>query len=55
MPPQVRKQVDLGAVTAGFTKGDPWLDFLIGAVFSNDLVANAYKEARGEAVVQGKG
>lgn len=51
----VRKQVDLTAMRAGFTKGDPWLEFLIGAVFANDLVANAYKEARGEEVIQGKG
>jgi glyoxylase-like metal-dependent hydrolase (beta-lactamase superfamily II) len=51
----VRKQVDLTAMRTGFTKGDPWLEFMIGAVFTNDLVANAYKEARGEEVVQGKG
>jgi glyoxylase-like metal-dependent hydrolase (beta-lactamase superfamily II) len=51
----VRKQVDLSAMRAGFTKGDPWLEFVIGAVFAGDLVANAYKEARGEEVIQGKG
>lgn len=51
----VRKRVDLKAIRAGFTGGDPWLEFVIGAVFANDLVANAYKEARGEEVVQGKG
>lgn len=52
---EVRKQVDLTAIRTGFTKGDPWLEFVIGAVFTGDLVANAYKEARGEEVVQGKG
>jgi glyoxylase-like metal-dependent hydrolase (beta-lactamase superfamily II) len=52
---EVRKQVDLTAMRAGFTKGDPWLEFLIGAVFTGDLVTNAYKEARGEEIVQGKG
>ena len=40
---------------AGFSGGDPWLSFLIDAVFTRDLIANAYKEARGEEVVQGKG
>lgn len=52
---EVRRRVDLSAVKAGFTGGDPWLGFLIDAVFAGDLVANAWKEARGEAVVQGKG
>lgn len=52
---EVRKRVDLKAMTAGFTHGDPWLDVIIGAVFTGDLISNAYKEARGETVVQGKG
>ena len=52
---EVRKRVDLSAMKAGFTGGDPWLALLIDAVFTGDLIANAYKEARGEKVVQGKG
>lgn len=52
---EVRKRVDLAALKTGFTGGDPWLDFVIDAVFTGDLVSNAYKEARGEEVVQGKG
>lgn len=52
---EVRKQIDLTAMKADFTRGDPWSAFLINAVFANDLVANAYKEARGEEIVQGKG
>ncbi|MCR5878184.1 hypothetical protein [Phenylobacterium sp. J367] len=52
---EVRKRVDLTAMKAGFTGGDAWLAFLIDAVFTNDLIGNAWKEARGEAVVQGKG
>jgi glyoxylase-like metal-dependent hydrolase (beta-lactamase superfamily II) len=52
---EVRKRVDLTAMKTGFTGDDPWLKFLIDAVFTNDLVSNAYKEARGEAVIQGKG
>jgi len=51
----VRKRLDLSAMKTGFTGGDPWLSFLIDAVFTGDLVSNAYKEARGETVVQGKG
>lgn len=52
---EVRKRVDLAAMKAGFTGGDPWLGFVIDAVFTGDVVANAYKEALGEEVVQGKG
>lgn len=52
---EVRKRVDLKAMTHGFTHGDPWLGVIIGAVFTGDLISNAYKEARGEEVVQGKG
>ncbi len=52
---EVRTRVDLTAMQAGFTGEDAWLKTLIGAVFTGDLVANAYKEARGEAVIQGKG
>ena len=52
---EVRKRVDLTAMKAGFTGDDPWLTSLIEAVFAGDLIANAYKEARGEAVIQGKG
>lgn len=52
---EVRTRVDLKAMQAGFTGDDAWLKTLIGAVFTGDLVANAYKEARGETVIQGKG
>ena len=52
---EVRKRIDLSAMQAGFTGDDAWLKTLIGAVFTGDLVANAYKEARGETVIQGKG
>ena len=52
---EVRKRVDLAAMTAGFTGEDAWKKSLLNAVFTHDLIANAYKEARGETVVQGKG
>ena len=52
---EVRKRIDLKAMQAGFTGDDAWLKTLISGVFTGDLVANAYKEARGETVIQGKG
>ncbi|MHB1208029.1 MAG: MBL fold metallo-hydrolase [Rhodospirillaceae bacterium] len=52
---EVRKRIDLTALQAGFTGNDPWLAFLIDAVFTGDLISNVYKEARGEPVIQGKG
>lgn len=52
---EVRKQVDLEKVRRDFAGDDPWLRFVLGAVFTGDLISNAYKEARGEPVVQGKG
>ena len=51
----VRKRVDLATTRAAFAGDDAWLRFLIDAVFTNDLISNAYKEARGETVIQGKG
>lgn len=52
---EIRKQVDLSPLRDGFAGSDAWLRNLMDAVFLGDLVSNAYKEARGEAVVQGKG
>ncbi|MFN3521209.1 MAG: MBL fold metallo-hydrolase [Phenylobacterium sp.] len=52
---EVRRQADLSGVRRAFAGDDAWIRFLMDAVCLNDLVANAYKEARGETVVQGKG
>jgi glyoxylase-like metal-dependent hydrolase (beta-lactamase superfamily II) len=52
---EVRKRVDLEPTRARFAGEDPWLRYLIGAVFTGDLISNLYKEARGEPVIQGKG
>jgi glyoxylase-like metal-dependent hydrolase (beta-lactamase superfamily II) len=52
---EVRKRVDLAAMTADFAGDDAWRRSLLNAVFTHDLIANAYKEARGETVIQGKG
>ncbi len=51
----VRKRVDLEPIRKAFAGDDPWLRHVLSVVFTGDLIANAYKEARGEAVVQGKG
>ena len=42
---EVRKRVDLAAVTADFAGDDPWLKTLLNSVFTADLISNAYKEA----------
>lgn len=52
---EARKQIDLTDIRQAFAGDDAWLRNLIDAVFLNDLVSNAYKEARGEPVIQGKG
>ncbi|WP_374574898.1 MBL fold metallo-hydrolase [Phenylobacterium sp.] len=52
---EVRKRIDLSAIRQDFAGDDPWKRFLMDAAFLNDLVSNAYKEARGEEVIQGKG
>jgi glyoxylase-like metal-dependent hydrolase (beta-lactamase superfamily II) len=52
---EVRKRVDVAAMKRSFTGDDAWLAFLMDAVFTNDLISNAWKEARGEPVIQGKG
>lgn len=52
---EVRKRVNLEKIRRDFAGDDPWLRYVLDAVFTGDLVSNAYKEARGEPVVQGKG
>ncbi|MDP3749637.1 MAG: MBL fold metallo-hydrolase [Phenylobacterium sp.] len=52
---EVRKRLDLEPIRKAFAGDDPWLRFVLAVVFTGDLISNAYKEARGETVVQGKG
>jgi len=50
----VLKAVDRKALRTRFvSEEDGWGRFLINAVFIEDLIKNAYKEARGEPIVQG--
>jgi len=48
----VQKRVDLAAVRRSFAGDDAWLGLLLNAFFTRDLVTSAWKEARGEAVLQ---
>jgi glyoxylase-like metal-dependent hydrolase (beta-lactamase superfamily II) len=51
---EVRKAVDRQALRRPFVADDDgWSRFLIGAVFLEDLIKNAYQEAKGETIVQG--
>jgi glyoxylase-like metal-dependent hydrolase (beta-lactamase superfamily II) len=47
-----RKKVDLAALRAQFTGGDPWLTTWFDSYFTQPIVASAHKEARGEPIVQ---
>ena len=52
----ILKAVDRKALRSRFvTEEDGWGRFLINAVFIEDLIKNAYKEAKGEPIVQGGG
>jgi glyoxylase-like metal-dependent hydrolase (beta-lactamase superfamily II) len=50
----VRKRVDLAAMKRGFTGDDAWLAVLLEVFFTRDLITSTWKEARGEAEVQGQ-
>jgi len=49
---QVRAKVDLGADAKLFVGSDPWLNKWFKAFFTDPIVASAYKEAKGEPIVQ---
>lgn len=51
----IRSDPAWGAVRDRYTSSDGWLSFLVDAVFLRDLLSTAYKEVRGETVVQGVG
>jgi glyoxylase-like metal-dependent hydrolase (beta-lactamase superfamily II) len=51
---QVRKRLDLTALRRAFVRDeDGWGRFLLAAVFTGDIVKNAYQEAKGLPIVQG--
>ena len=49
---QVRTKVDLGADAKLFVGSDPWLNKWFKAFFTDPIVASAYKEAKGDPIVQ---
>ena len=49
---QVRAKVDLSADAKLFVGGDPWLNKWFKAFFTDPIVASAYKEAKGDPIVQ---
>jgi glyoxylase-like metal-dependent hydrolase (beta-lactamase superfamily II) len=52
----ILQAVDRKALRSRFVaEEDGWGRFLINAVFIEDLIKNAYKEAKGEPIVQGAG
>jgi glyoxylase-like metal-dependent hydrolase (beta-lactamase superfamily II) len=50
----VQKNVDLESLKAQFAGSDEFDRFLLRAFFLRAIVSNAYKEAKGEPIVQGK-
>jgi glyoxylase-like metal-dependent hydrolase (beta-lactamase superfamily II) len=49
---QVHARVDLGAGAKLFVGSDPWLNRWFKAFFTDPIVTSAYKEAKGEPIVQ---
>jgi glyoxylase-like metal-dependent hydrolase (beta-lactamase superfamily II) len=49
---QVHAKVDLSADARSFVGDDPWLNHWFGAFWSEPIVTSAYKEAKGEPIVQ---
>ncbi len=51
---EVRKQIDLARIEQAFAGTDDWQRFALANFFLGAIVSNAYKEAKGEPIVQGK-
>jgi glyoxylase-like metal-dependent hydrolase (beta-lactamase superfamily II) len=51
---QVRERLDLGELETVFTAGDPRRKFLLKAWFLDPFSVSAYKEAKGEPIIQGQ-
>jgi glyoxylase-like metal-dependent hydrolase (beta-lactamase superfamily II) len=49
---QVKAKVDLGAQAKAFVGDDPWLTIWFKAFFVDGIVSSAYKEAKGQPIVQ---
>lgn len=51
----VQKKVDLSAHVQVYSGGDPWRAQLFEQYWRQPIIASAYKEARGEPIIQGGG
>lgn len=51
---EVHKRTNFEGLIADFSGGDPWEAFAFKNFFLGAIVSNAYKEARGEPIVQGE-
>jgi glyoxylase-like metal-dependent hydrolase (beta-lactamase superfamily II) len=51
---EIRQKVKLGAIAEKFSAGDDWDRARFGDFFSGSIVSNAYKEAKGQPIVQGQ-
>ena len=49
---QVKAKVDLGKDAQSFFGDDPWLAMWFKQFFTDGIVTSAYKEAKGEPIVQ---
>jgi hypothetical protein len=49
---QVKAKVDLGASAKTFFGDDPWLAIWFKAFFTDGIVTSAYREAKGEPIIQ---
>jgi len=49
----VRERIDLGASADAFASGDPWKRRWFFPYWAQPIIASAYKEARGEPILQG--
>jgi hypothetical protein len=50
---EARRGVNLGAHSDLFSGGDPWKRRWFGAYWAQPIIASAWREARGEPIVQG--
>jgi hypothetical protein len=50
---ELRRSINLGAHAEFFSGGDPWKRRWFGAYWTQPIVASAWREARGEPIVQG--
>ena len=53
--PEVQRRIDVAADAERFATSNPWLKLWLRDYWLNPIIASAYKEARGEPIVQSLG